>query len=354
MKIVLSCSAAGWGGTERMAELLALGLTDRGHEVILFCRPGSELHQRLGASIPTEPVLGGADFHPVTIARARAALRRHHPDVVLTNTEKDPRWTGVAARLLGIPVVHRQEIDEAYRDRLYYRLIYGWIPSAIIVNSQASRRSILESVDWVDPARLLVLPNGVEADSLRAMPRADLGMPDDAVVFGFLGRWEGRKGIREVADAWPRVVAALPHAHLVIAGWGPDETAFRSWLAGATNVHWLGFRKDAGSVMKALDVFVAPSHYEGFGLVLAEAMAVGTPVITTLASSMPEIVTDRVEGRVVPVKDAAALAKAMIELGSDADLRARMGQAGVERVNRDFTHQVMLDRHEEVLRGVVG
>src|SRR5687768_5801304 len=132
-----------------MAQLLALGLRDRGHQVVLFCRPNSPLHERLRGEIDLEPILGGADFHPRTVLRCGAALRRHRPDVVICNTVKDPRWTGVAARLLGIPVVYRQEIDELYRKGLYHRAIYGWIPAVTVVNSEACRRTALASAAWL-------------------------------------------------------------------------------------------------------------------------------------------------------------------------------------------------------------
>jgi glycosyltransferase involved in cell wall biosynthesis len=181
-----------------------------------------------------------------------------------------------------------------------------------------------------------------------------LGLPAGAIVFGFVGRWEIQKGVWELAQAWPRVAAVLPHAHLVVVGWGPLEREFRDALRDAPRVLDLGFREDIPELMKAFDVLVAPFHNEGFGLVLAEAMAAGVPVVAARAGAIPELIEDGAEGRLARVEDAAALASAMVELGSDAELRARMGAAGYARVRRDFSWERMIEGHEELLRELVG
>jgi hypothetical protein len=138
MKLALSCSSPHWGGLERMATLLSQGLAQRGHDVVVLCREDAPVHQQLRHELPCEPVLGGADVNPVTIGRATAALRRHRPQVVLGNMYKDPRWSGIAAWILGIPFVFRHEIDEPYRSGAYYRFVYSRA-ECHIVNSAATR-----------------------------------------------------------------------------------------------------------------------------------------------------------------------------------------------------------------------
>lgn len=336
-----------------MAEVLARGLQRRGHEVVVFCRAGAPLHERLSDTIPCEPILGGSDFHPVTLWRCANALRRYQSEIVLANTVKDPRWTGVAARIMGIPVVYRHEIDEPLQNRAYYRIVYGWVPTHHIVNSEATRSTILGSADWIAPQSVSNIPNGIHLEPFdRAYP-ADLGLPTGAVAIGYVGRFETRKGIWELVEAWPRVAAAVPNAYLVIVGWDAVDGKFRAALEGAPRVRWLGFRRDVPAVMKALDLLVAPSHYEGFGLVLVEAMAAGTPAVATRVSSLPEIVTDGIEGLLVPSKDSDALADALIRLAQEPESRARMGAAGQARAGRCYTQERMLDAHEALLSRIV-
>jgi glycosyltransferase involved in cell wall biosynthesis len=351
VRIAFSCGSPNRGGLERMAVELSRGLAGRGHDIVILCRPDAPVHRALRGELPCEPVLGGGDVNPIVIARARTALRRHRPDLVIGNMYKDPRWTGVAARTLGLPFIYRQEIDEPYGSGWYYRAIYS-IPVLHIVNSRATRHTLLRSAPYVPPERVVVIPNGIDVERYATtLHRAELGLPHQALVFGYTGRWEAGKGVFDLAAAWPRVAAALPEAHLVIAGWGPEEARLRAALAGAPRVLWHGDVDDMPPFLKALDVLVLPTHREGFGLAIIEGMAAGTPVITTRASSIPDLLEDGVQGRLVPVADPAALAAAMIATGSDARVRERMGRAGQRRA-REFSLARMLDGHERVLDDV--
>jgi L-malate glycosyltransferase len=105
--------------------------------------------------------------------------------------------------------------------------------------------------------------------------------------------------------------------------------------------------------MKAFDIFLFPSHWEGFGLVLVEAMLTGTPVVACRASNLPEIVTDGVEGRLVEIRSPELLADTIVELARASELGKRMGEAGRRRVLRDYTVEQMLDRHEVLLQRLI-
>jgi len=352
MRVVLSNASYAWGGVHVVTEALALGLQARGHHAAVFCRPRSPLQARLQGKVPLEPVARGMDLSPLAIARTMGALRRHRPDVVLTLMEKDVRLTGPAARALGIPVVVRRANDRPLKREPHFRVLYGWLPALHVANSEATRRTMLSSAPWLRPERVRVIHNGIDTAALDALAAPDLGIPPAALAIGFVGRFDDRKGILELARAWPAVAAALPEAHLVMVGKGPEEEQVRAMLADAPRVRWLGYRPDAAAVMKALDVLAVPSHWEGFGLVAAEALAVGTPVVAADASSLPEIVRHGEEGLLVPPRDPAALADALVALGRDPASRARMAAAGVERIRAHFSLDAMIDRYEAVLREV--
>jgi glycosyltransferase involved in cell wall biosynthesis len=347
MRIVISNSARRWGGGEAMAAALALGLHARGHHVAVFCRADSALQERLEPTVACEPILGGFDLHPVTLARCARALRRHRPDVVVVNTSKDPRWTGVAAWMLGIPVVFRQEIDEAFRDRRYYRFLYGRIPSAYVVNSAASRRSMVESVNWIDPDRVSVIPNGVEIDRFAYAAPASLDLPAGAVAVGYVGRFSEEKGVADLIDAWPRIAERAPDAWLLLSGHGPLEEELRARAALLPRVRWIGFRPDLPAVMQALDVLAIPSRSEGFGLVAAEAMAARLPVVSTRAGGLPEVVVDGETGVLVPPRDPVAFADAVLRVLGDPALRAHLAASGgPDRARAKFSMERMIGAHE--------
>lgn len=353
MKIALSNSSRIWGGAEVVTETLLRGLQARGHEVLLLCDRGSALPERLDGEIPWEPVPRGSDLNPVSVTRSALVLRRHRPHVVMTMTQKDPRITGPAARLLGIPLVVRHPMDVPLRSGAFHRFIYGWLPTHSVTNSEATRQTILRSADWLDPSSVTVIYNGVDVERIAAAAPADLGLPERAVAIGFIGRFETRKGILELVDAWPRVAEAVPDAHLVLVGeGGREEAEVRERLRSAPRVHWLGFRRDVPEIVHALDILVLPSRWEGFGLVVAEAMSAGTPVVATRATNFPEILSDGVEGRLAQVADADSLGSILIDLSRSPETRERMGKAAAVRADREFDVERMLDEYERLLTEV--
>lgn len=349
MRIVLSNSSWKWGGVHTVTAALARGLAERGHDVALLCRPGSELEAEMRGVVPLVPILRGADFNPLAVLRAVRALRELRAQIVLALMDKDLRLTGVAARVLRVPVVVRRANDQPLRSA-HSRLFYARIASRVVANSDATRRTLLAAAPALSRRGVHVIRNGIDVAAFAGAHPADLGLADDAVAFGFVGRFEARKGLRELIAAWPTVSDALPRAVLVLAGRGALEPEVDAWAATAERVHRLGYRRDVAALMHALDILVMPSHWEGFGLVAAEAMAAGTPVVASDVSSLPEVVRDGVSGLLVPPRDANALARAMIEVGRDDGLRQRLGSAGRRIAAEEFSNERMVEEWEALLR----
>ncbi|MCA9905670.1 MAG: glycosyltransferase, partial [Anaerolineae bacterium] len=120
------------------------------------------------------------------------------------------------------------------------------------------------------------------------------------------------------------------------------------------NVHFLGWRSNALRVMAALDIFLMPSLWEGFGLTLLEAMSVSVPVVATTVSAIPEIVVHQETGLLVPPRDVVALAEATLLLLEDSALRHHMGMLGEDRLETYFSADRMIDQTLAVYQRVVG
>lgn len=118
-------------------------------------------------------------------------------------------------------------------------------------------------------------------------------------------------------------------------------------------MHWLGFRSDVPSINKATDIFVLPSRFEGFGLVLAEAMAAGAACVTYNSSNMPELIDHERNGLLVPIADIDALANAIVRLCNDAELRKRLGAAARQTVHERFSAERMTEDYEALIAGIV-
>lgn len=335
-----------------MTEALTRGFLSRGHEVVVLGYPGGMLEDRIRGVAPFEPILKGMDLHPATMLKAAAAFRKHRPQIMLAMMKKDVRLTVPVARMFGIPSVVRHANDRALGGGLYDRILFGMMPTHHIVNSQATRSTLLKSAPWVPPENITVIYNGIDTPQLETLEAAHLDLPDDALIFGFAGRLEIRKGLLDLVAAWPVVAGALPNAWLVIVGKGADEQLAHERLGDVPRVKWLGYRSDVPSILKAIDVLVVPSHWEGFGLIAAEGLAAGVTVVATKASSLPEIIQDGINGRLVPPRDPESLAAALIEVARDSGFRARMAEAGPVRIRNDFGVATMVDGYERTLEMV--
>lgn len=177
--------------------------------------------------------------------------------------------------------------------------------------------------------------------------RRELGLGLDVPVAGIIARLTPQKNHSGLLEAFATVQAKLPDAHLLIVGHDPGGLRTRlealvDQLGLSQSVHFLGYRDDREAILEAIDCFVLPSRWEGFGLVLLEAMAVGRPVVATQVGAIPEIVVDESTGLLVEVKDCPALSDALIRVLGDLGLARRLGENGRRRVLAKFTPQSMV------------
>ena len=336
------------------------GLHARGHEVHLCCRPGTELLLRADrAGYPVHEVNFRGDFDPLTILRLVLLIKGQAYDVILTNMDKELRLAGIAARLVHPrPVVlPRRGIDYPLKNKLRYRFAYNVLADHIIANSEATKKALLRNAPWLDPARIEVVYNGIEIapfQQARGEPfRQKLGIPAQAPLVGFVGQLDSRKGIGVILSAFEQVINRIPQAKLVFVGEGPlqemieSEIRIKEWQG---SVFLAGFSDDIPEVMQAIDLLILPSFWEGFGIVIIEAMAAGKPVISTNISSMPEIVVEGETGYLIEPGDSDSLAGRIVTLLQDEDLRSRMGEKGVQRVDSMFSYTAMLNHLETLFR----
>jgi glycosyltransferase involved in cell wall biosynthesis len=164
-------------------------------------------------------------------------------------------------------------------------------------------------------------------------PRVPAPWDRDRPVVGFVGRIEPRKAPDVLVAAAPAIRAGAPAARIVLVGgdaYGADPAYARRVLA-SPDVQHVPWTSAAPGLMRHLDVLVLPSRSEPFGTVVAEAMAVGTPVVASRVDGLPEVVEDGVSGVLVPPDDAPALAAAVLRV---LDRRDAMGAAARERARR--------------------
>jgi len=181
--------------------------------------------------------------------------------------------------------------------------------------------------------------------NMRADVRAELGVPADALVLGFVGRIVRDKGIGELVAAWRTLRERFPTVHLLVVGPFEDEDPIasndRAALERDPRVHLTGFRRDTERFYSAMDLVTLPSYREGFPNVPLEAASMRLPVVSTLVPGCKDAVADGVTGTLVAAGDASALQNALARYLDSAERRAAHGTAGRERVLREFRRELV-------------
>ncbi len=300
-------------------------------------------------------------------------LRREHVDVLHTHNPKPGLYGRVVGRLARVPVVVNTvhglyaADDDAWSKRL---LVYA-LEAVVARFSDAELFQNPEDLELTRRWRITrrrrarLLGNGVDlarfdpdrvGPSERAAARAELGAAPDDVVVGTVGRLVAEKGYPELFEA-----ARSLGPGVVLAVVGPDDPEKSDRLpaalieaAAADGVRFLGMRDDVDRLYSAFDVFVLPSHREGFPRVAMEAAAMGLPVVATDIRGCRQVVDDGVTGMLVPVDDPVALARALRAVAADGDLRARMGAAGRAKARAEFDERDVVRTVLDTYRDVAG
>lgn len=343
-------------GAEQSLRLLFRHL-DRDHVLPHFAGPAAGPFPSMVAQvgIPVFPV----PFGPLrnirglvrSVCQLLRLIREHHIELLHANGPQTNLCAGLAGRLAHIAVVWHE------RNLLYGsmwdvdRLLAG-LATRIICNSDAVRERFRGSRAWAKSVTILNAVDTIEfnPEIPREPIRRELQIAPEVPAVGIVGRIGLGKGHDHFVEAAIQLLRAGSPAQFLIIGdslfpedaWRTDVLRHRVKDARLEDrIKIVGFRPDVPSVMRGLDLLVLASDAEPCGRVLFEAMASGTAIVATNSGGTPEIVRDGQEGLLVPPRDPHALAGAIGRVIEEPSLRARLGRAGLARVQTEFT----IERH---------
>lgn len=351
---------------------LALALQRQGYEVLLISPPGpyGDKLRALGLRWESVP-MARRSLNPLRetalLWHLVRLLRREQPVLMHGFTIKCAVYGSLAARLAGVPARVNAVAGMGYvftspqlKARLLRPVVRGLLRLALggsgarLILQNADDVALFRRAGLVDPEHIrLIRGSGVNcaqfAAGMRARPPGDGRM---RVLLASRLLWD--KGLAEFVAALRQLRLQGRTVHALLAGM-PDpgnpatvpEATIREWVAEGL-VSWLGHVDDMAGLLGSVDVVVLPSHREGLPRTLVEAAACGLPLITTDVPGCREVVSDGVDGLLVPKGDSKALAQAIRRLQENPELARRMGAAARLKARSQFDEHIVIQRTLEV------
>lgn len=343
-----------WGGGERWVTDNALTAAERGYAVTAVTNADSALADRLEADgrirVHRQGVSNLSFLNPLTVRKLTRFFRKTAPDGVVLSLPNDMKAGGIAARLAGVPaIIYRRGIALPVRNTALNRYLFGSVITAFMCNSEETRRLALkDNPHLIDPSRIVVNYNGVDLPA----PGAETVPPlyprrDDSVVLGNAGRLTGQKGQAMLLDVVAELKQRGHKVRLIIAGIGELEAELkqRAESLGITpEVEFAGFVESMPAFYNSIDILAHTALWEGFGYVIAEAMAHGKPVAAFDVSSNPELIEDGVTGLLARPGNIADFTDRLEQMMEHPAALEDMGRAGCSRVDRLFSKERAFER----------
>jgi len=364
IRILFAHHGAVFGGAEHSLFDLVAGLDRKQFAPSALLPEEGELTTALrdiGVEVNVQPLPALRASWPfswlVESKKLATLLKTNPPGVIHANSFQTLVAVCLAARIANVPmVVHvRDLLHLRRRDRLFFRFAHR-----AIFNSQATLKAAAQI-----PTLSQVIYNGIDIEFFTpngpAGLREELEIPSNAFVLGIVGRLAPQKGLESALEAAcllrdqgiPLTLALIGRAAFdkeVSYAEGLHEMVAQKGLERI--VRFVGYRRDAATVYRSLDLLLLPSIREPFGRVIVESMACGIPVVATRCGGPEEIITDGVDGVLIPVNDVKSLAEATTQLLSDPSRRMTMGAKAREKVVNYFSLQSHLFQMQRVFEEV--
>ena len=344
-------TARTWRGGQNQVLLTVNGLREIGHRAALVAHPDGELRRRAAEGLELIPLAPRTEMDLSAAWRLARVVKRLQPAVVHAHDAHGVAMASLALSLGGTgtqgpALVASRRVDFHLRQNSFSRWKHRQV-DCFICASEAIRQMLV--ADGVPPDRTVTVHEGIDLDHVRSAPAVNVHeafwLPHRAPVVGNVAALVPHKGQRHLIEAAHLVIQQMPDVRFLILG----EGELRDSLERLVREHHLekhvflpGFRTDVLGCMKGFDLFVMSSVTEGLGTALLDAMACGKAIVATRTGGIPEVVEDGETGTLVPPRDHAAMAQAILAMLADDEQRRRMGDAGLARVQARFTVERMV------------
>lgn len=298
-------------------------------------------------------------------------LRSERFDIVHTYLATADYYGRLAAILTGnCKIVSSVRGEDRWKEKqhIWADRVLNRFNDRIVVNAGRLREVVIKR-DYAQPDKIVTIYNGIDTGKIedgRAKIdspfsilnlRRSLGISNNEYVVGAVGRLGPEKDYPTFLKAAEEVVKIVPNVKFVIVGDGPEKQRLADSVKrlGIENkIIFTGLRNDALEIMNIFDVQVLTSLYEGCPNVVMEAMALAKPVVATDVGGCAELISDGVSGYISKVGDSRDIAAKVIAILKDNALRQKMGEAGREKIRRDFRSEIMVSKTEALYEQLAG
>lgn len=307
-----------------------------------------------------------------TLPRLVSSFRRHSTDVALvvhhhraalTLGRLAARLARISANIVAVHDMDLTTIGQRCLPRYVVETLFLSDAMVLLAPSQGRYLHREEGVGRFPWRRVpeVVIPNGIRVPPAptpadRDAARRELGLDPADFVVGIVARLSAQKAHHVLLDAVAKLAPCHPQLRLVVVGEGARAAELRvltDELGIADRVLFTGVRRDVPRLLPALDVSCLSSVHEGAPITVIESMAACLPIVSTDCGALRDMVTDGVEGFLVPVGDSEALADRLARLAADPELRARQGAQGRARAEREFRIEETAAGFERLLSALV-
>ena len=310
--------------------------------------------KELGVEVVEIEGIEDKSFSVSAVRKFMDIIRDRKPEFVHTHASLSAR---IAAKLCGVPVVHTRHCLED-RKSFPKNVIYGFINNALSTHVIGVSKAVTENLIWdgIKKDKLSLVYNGITplrcyGTEEKAIARQSFGISEDHISVGLVARLEEVKNPLLFAEAAKIVAKEEPKAFFLVVGDGSlREQMEKAVQPISDRVCIAGYLDDVERAYNAMDVLALTSSKEALSISLIEGQSIGIPVISTDSGGPNEIITNGENGFITANEDAEALARAIIELINNPELRARMGSAGKKIVEEKFTSDKMAKSLERIYK----
>ncbi len=363
MKILLVITGLGVGGAERLVTCLADKFASLGHDVVIAYLQGTATLKPSDGRV--QLVCLGMSRNPSSLARGvwrlRQLINAFKPDVINSHLIH----ANILARLVRVVTPLPRLISSAHNNNegSHLRfLAYRFTDHLADISTNVSDAAVAAFLEKkaVKPGRMITIHNGIDTEIFKFDPegrstvRRQLGVSDSQAVVLAVGRLSEAKDYPTLLRSFATVNCPESQPVLIIAGEGPLKEClvrFSDALGISERVHFLGIRHDVSALMSACDVFALSSAWEGFGLVVAEAMACERVVVATDCGGVSEVVGS--EGWLVPPGNSGKFTLALESaLSISKHQREKQGSNARARVEKYYSLDAAAQKWLQIYRQV--